>query len=227
MCARYADAMSTRSGVGIKDGGVPSRTYETVVMTDPGSTMTALEVPFDPKPVFGKVRAPVRVTVGTHTFRSTIAAMGGPCFVPLRRSNREAAGVAGGQRVRVTLTLDTEPRVVAMPTDLRAALRRAGAAALAAWKSMAYTHQREHAEAIEGAKKPETRRRRIEQCVAAMRERAERSATKREAHAGRARATRPVAPGAPTRAKPRLPARSKASGSARASPPRRAARPSS
>ena len=122
---------------------MPSRTYETVVMTDPGSTMTALEVPFDPRPVFGKVRAPVRVTVGRHTFRSTIAAMGGPCFVPLRRSNREAAGVAGGQRVRVTLTLDTEPRVVVVPTDLRSALARAGPAALAAWKAMAYTHHRD------------------------------------------------------------------------------------
>lgn len=196
-------------------------------MTDPGSTMTALEVPFDPKPVFGKVRAPVRVTVGTHTFRSTIAAMGGPCFVPLRRSNREAAGVTGGQRVRVTLTLDTEPRVVVIPSDLRAALTRAGPAALAAWKTMAYTHQREHAEAIEGAKKPETRQRRIEGCVAAMRERAERSAAKGKPHAETPRATRPVAPGVPTRAKPRPRARSAGAGSAKAVPPRRAARRSS
>jgi hypothetical protein len=46
---------------------------------------------FDPKSIFGKVRAPVRVTLNGHTYRSTIAAMGGPPCIPLRKSNREAA----------------------------------------------------------------------------------------------------------------------------------------
>ena len=40
------------------------------------------------------------------------------------------------------------------------------AAALAAWQALAFTHQREHVEAIEGAKKPETRARRIEKALA-------------------------------------------------------------
>ncbi len=148
--------------------------------------MTRLEVPFDPKPVFGKVRAPVRVTLnGGYTFRSTIAAMGGPCFIPLRRSNRESAGVKGGQKVTVTLTLDTQPRVVRAPAALMAALRAAGPEMVAAWKGMSYTHQREHAEAIEGAKKAETRDRRVAACVDAMRARA--NATKVKAKRAAAR----------------------------------------
>jgi hypothetical protein len=141
-----------------------SRTYTTTVRPDPdGSTMTALGVPFDPKTVFGKARAPVIVAVGQHTFRSTICNMGDGHFIPLRASNREPAGVRAGQRVQVTLTLDDKPRTITPPTDLAKALRAAGL--LSTFKSLAFTHQREHVEAIEQAKKPETRANRIAKCV--------------------------------------------------------------
>lgn len=139
-------------------------------MPDPGgSSMTSLPVPFDPREAFGKTRAPVVVSIGGHSFRSTICTMGQGPFVPLRRSNREAAGVEAGQRVKITLTLDDQPRVVTPPRDLSTALKRAGV--LAAWKSLSFTHQREHVEAIESAKKPETRMRRIDACVKMFEER--------------------------------------------------------
>jgi hypothetical protein len=86
--------------------------------------------------------------------------MGGERFIPLRGSNREASGV-----VTVTLTLDDKPRVVKPPVDLARALREAGTGAVDAWKAMSFTHQREHVEAIEQAKKPETRERRVRACV--------------------------------------------------------------
>lgn len=148
------------------------RTYETEVLSDPdGSAMTALSVPFDGKEVFGKARAPVVVRVEGkkstgYEFRSTLCVMGGERFIPLRKSNRDASGVVAGEKVRVTLTLDDKPRVVKAPKDLQAALKAAGAMAVQAWKNVSFTHQREHVEAIEGAKRPETRERRIEACVA-------------------------------------------------------------
>lgn len=149
-----------------------SRSYTAEVMADPdGSSMTALPVPFEPREVFGKARPPVVVSIGKHSFRSTICNMGSGHFVPLRRSNREAAGVAAGQRVRTTLTLDDKPRTVTPPRDLVAALKKAGA--LARWKALSFTHQREHAEAIQEAKKPETRQRRIDACVAMILKRLE------------------------------------------------------
>ena len=40
--------------------------------------MCFVPVPFDPKALCGKVRAPVRVTLNGYTYRSTIASMGGP-----------------------------------------------------------------------------------------------------------------------------------------------------
>lgn len=127
-------------------------------------------LPFDPVAAFGKVRAPVKVTVNGYTYRSTIAAMGGPPCIPLRKSNREAAGVDGGDTVDVRLELDTEPREVTPPADLVKALR-ALPPAWERWQELSYSHRREHVEAIEGAKKPETRARRIERAVDMVRAR--------------------------------------------------------
>jgi Bacteriocin-protection, YdeI or OmpD-Associated/Domain of unknown function (DUF1905) len=126
--------------------------------------MCYIPLPFDPAAVFGKVRTPVKVTVNGYTYRSTIAAMGGPPCVPLRKSNREAAGVDGGDTVMVRLELDTEPREVKPPADLVKALK-AVPPAWERWQELSYSHQREHVEAVEEAKRPETRARRIERAV--------------------------------------------------------------
>ena len=125
--------------------------------------MCFIPLTFDPKAVFGKTRAPVTVTLNGFTFRSTIAAMGGPPFIPLRKSNREAAGLEGTETLEVRLEFDTEPRVVKPPADLVKALK--AASVWDRWNDMSFTHQREHVEAIEQAKKPETRARRINHAV--------------------------------------------------------------
>src|SRR5262249_30346584 len=136
-------------GQGKTTGTAVKKTFRTTIVRE--GAMCFIPLPFDPKPVFGKVRAPVRVTVGRHTYRSTIASMGnGPC-IPLRRSNREAAGLEGGETLSVTLELDTDAREVKPPPDLVKALK-AAPPAWDRWRELAYTHQREHAEAIEGAK---------------------------------------------------------------------------
>ena len=119
-----------------------------------------IPVPFDPREAFGKVRAPVTVTVNGYTYRSTIAAMGGPPCVPLRRSNREAAGLEGDETVEVTLALDTAKREVKPPADFVKALKARGSA-WERWQALSFSHQREYVEAIEEAKKAETRARRI------------------------------------------------------------------
>jgi hypothetical protein len=139
-----------------------SKTFKATVVRDGGICFIPLA--FDPKSVFGKVRAPVRVTINGYTYRSTIAAMGGPPCIPLRASNREAAGIEGGETVDVRLELDTEPRTVTPPADLAKALK-AAPPAWQRWQELSYTHRREHVEAVAEAKKPETRRRRIDQTV--------------------------------------------------------------
>lgn len=123
-----------------------------------------LPLPFDPRAVFGRVRVPVKVTLNGYTYRSTIAAMGGPPCVPLRRSHREAAGLNGDETLDVRIELDTAPRTVTPPADFRRALK-ATPHAWERWRALSYSHQREHVEAIESARKAETRARRITAAV--------------------------------------------------------------
>jgi hypothetical protein len=135
-----------------------SRTVSVRLTRD--GAMCAIPVPFDPREVFGKARAPVRVTLGGYTYRSTIFSMHGETWIPLRKSNREAAGLEGNEKVTVKIALDTAARTVVVPPDLARALK-ADPKARERWKELSFTHQREHVEALRDAKKPETRARRL------------------------------------------------------------------
>jgi bacteriocin resistance YdeI/OmpD-like protein/uncharacterized protein DUF1905 len=145
---------------------MPSKTV-TVQLHRDGS-MCFVPVTFDPKAVFGKIRAPVRVTLNGYTYRSTIASMGGVACIPLRKSNREAAGLTGDETLPVKIELDTQAREVELPKDLADALR-SDRAALKRWEALSYTHKREHVVALEGARKPETRARRFAAILQALR----------------------------------------------------------
>jgi hypothetical protein len=136
----------------------PSKTIRVALRRD--GAMCAIPVPFDPGAVFGKARAPVRVTLNGYTFRSTVFTMHGDTWIPLRKSHREAAGLEGNEKLAVTIALDTAKRTVAVPPDLARALK-GDAAAKARWDALSFTHRREHAEALRDAKKPETRARRL------------------------------------------------------------------
>jgi len=139
-----------------------SKTFKTTIYRDGG--ICFIPVTFDPKPVFGAIRAPVVVTLNGYSYRSTIASMGGTVCIPLRKSNREAAGLEGGETIQVKLELDTGKREVVPPADLVKALKSAPPA-WDRWRELSYSHQREHAEAALQAVKPETRARRIENAV--------------------------------------------------------------
>jgi hypothetical protein len=90
-----------------------------------GKTATGIRVPEEVVTGLGSHRRPpVRVTVGAHTYRTTVAPMGGAYFVPLSAENRNLAGVAAGDQVDVDIELDTAPREVTVPAELAAALER-------------------------------------------------------------------------------------------------------
>ena len=142
-----------------------SRTFTTTIVRD--GSICFIPLTFDPKPVFGKVRVPVKVTLNGYTYRSTIASMGNGACIPLRRSNREAANLEGTETLPVTLTLDVDKRIVTPPADLLRALK-AAPGAWDQWRRLSYSHQREYAESVETAKKSDTRTRRIGAAVRAM-----------------------------------------------------------
>lgn len=128
----------------------------------------AIPVPFEPREVFGRVRAPVVVTLGSYVYRSTVAVMGGLTFVPLRKSHQVACGLDLSGEIEVTLTLDEAPRRVEVPPGL-AVILDADPALQAAWESLSLTHQREAVEALVEARRPQTRVRRLEQLVGRLR----------------------------------------------------------
>lgn len=135
-----------------------------------GKTATGFRVPSEVVAVFGKgKKPPVKVTIGKHTYRSTVAAYGDLFMLPLSAENREAAGVKAGDEIEVELTLDTEPRVAQVPTDFKQAI--AGSKkAQQAFDSLSYSNKRRHVLSVESAKSEETRQRRVDKIVADLKE---------------------------------------------------------
>jgi hypothetical protein len=130
-----------------------------------GKTATGFEVPADVVAALGAgKRPPVRVTIGGHTYRTTVAVMGGVFMVGVSAENREAACVQAGDEVSVDLELDTDKREVEVPVDLAAALA-ADTSAGPAFAKLSYSHQRQHVLAIEDAKTASTRQRRIAKAI--------------------------------------------------------------
>jgi bifunctional DNA-binding transcriptional regulator/antitoxin component of YhaV-PrlF toxin-antitoxin module len=123
-----------------------------------------VELPFDARATFGKARAPVRGRVNGAKFRSTVAVYGGHAYVGFNKELRERAGIAMGDDVEVELELDSEPREVELPPELERALA-GDAEAKEAFDGLSYTHRREYAEWVAGARKPETRERRLGKAV--------------------------------------------------------------
>ena len=138
-----------------------------------GKTTTGLVVPDEVVAGLGGGRRPkVTVTINGKTYRSSIASMGGRSMVGVSAENRALTGVSGGDVVTVEVQLDTAPREVEVPEDFAAALEVVPEAK-AVFARQSYSHQRAHVDAINGAKAPETRRRRIEKAVEMLRAQAE------------------------------------------------------
>jgi hypothetical protein len=142
-----------------------AKRFRVLLENDQTSEATGICIPFDVEKVFGtRARVPVRGTINGFPYRSSISPMGGRHFMAVNKTMREGAKVKGGETITVVMERDDEPRVITPPKDFASALR-ASREAQAFWKSLSYTHQKEHVRAIEEAKRPETRTRRIEKAV--------------------------------------------------------------
>ncbi len=129
----------------------------------------AFTVPFSVEEVFGrKARLPVRGTINGFPYRSSVFPMGdGKHYMVVNKGMREGAGVQAGDTVKVTMEVDTAPRIVTVSAYFKKALAK-HKNAKAAFEKLSYTHKKEWVEWIEEAKKAETRSRRIEKAVATL-----------------------------------------------------------
>ena len=135
-----------------------------------GKSAVGMQVPDNVVAALGAgKRPPVRVTINGYTYRNTVAVMGGMFMVGVSAEHRAKAGVAGGQEVDVDIELDTDPRELAVPSDLNDALEREPEIKRR-FESLSYSRKQGLVLPIEQAKTPETRQRRIEKAVVAIRE---------------------------------------------------------
>jgi Bacteriocin-protection, YdeI or OmpD-Associated/Domain of unknown function (DUF1905) len=144
---------------------VTSHTFTATVLKPDDGPGHAVALPFDAVEVFGRARAPVVVTVPGHEpFRTTIASYGGTGWIGLRKAQRDDLMVGEGDEITMTVELDDVPRVAKVPPELAAALASNQDAAIA-FEGLSYSHTREYAEWVDGAKRPTTRERRAAEAV--------------------------------------------------------------
>lgn len=144
-------------------------TFRAVVESN-GKTATGVEVPAHIVAELGSNRRPkVKATMRGCTFRSSVASMGGRFLLGINADTREQSGLRAGDAVDVELQLDVELREVEVPADFATALA-AEPDARRFFEGLSYSQRRWFVLGIEGAKKPETRARRIDDSMARLRD---------------------------------------------------------
>ena len=140
-------------------------TYTTTVIGD--GNHASIHVPDEILAELGaNRRAPLKVTIGGHTYRSTATAVNGDCRVVFPQADRDAAGAKAGDTVMVELELETGHREVELPAELEAALTAAGLRDV--FEALTYSKRREFARQVAEAKAAETRVRRVDKVLAEL-----------------------------------------------------------
>ena len=114
------------------------------------------------------VKVKVKATFDGQPYRGSLARMGGPKHIlGILKGIRRTIGKNPGDEVRVVLELDTEVRTVEVPPELERALAK-NHAAKAAFNKLSYTHRKEHARSVAEAKASETKERRVQRVLEAL-----------------------------------------------------------
>ncbi len=134
-----------------------------------GSAVAALKPPFDVVEVFQrKGRVPVKGTINGFPFRSSLMNMGDGHMMAVNAQLRAGGKCKAGDVVDVVLELDEEERKVEVPAYLKKIIN-SDAGAKEFWGKLSFTHQKEYVREIEGAKRPETKEKRIAAMMEALR----------------------------------------------------------
>ena len=123
--------------------------------------VAAIMPPVDVIEHFGtRARVPIRGTINGFAFRSSLMPMGGCHMMPVNKSLCAGAGARPGDLVDVVMERDAEERTVEAPPELKRELAKSKKAQLR-WDELAFTHKKEMANSISGAKQEETKKRRL------------------------------------------------------------------
>ena len=106
----------------------------------------------------------VIVTLNNYTYRSAVGKMGEKYMISLSAENRKNANVKGGDLVEVILELDSAPRTVDVPEELKNELDK-NKIAKANFEKLAPGKKKAIVLSIADAKTEETKLRRIEKII--------------------------------------------------------------
>jgi hypothetical protein len=135
-----------------------------------GKTAAGIEVPAEVVTALGSSKRPaVRVTINGHTYRSTVAVLGGRFMMGVSAEVRAAARVAAGESVDVEMELDTAPREVAVPPALTKELA-GDVVARQRFEALSYSKKRLLVDPIANAKTDETRKRNLARAMTQLRD---------------------------------------------------------
>ncbi|MFZ0953741.1 MAG: YdeI/OmpD-associated family protein [Candidatus Sulfotelmatobacter sp.] len=131
--------------------------------------VAAIAPPVDVPEFFGtRARVPIRGTINGYPFRSSLMPCGGRRMMPVNKKLCEGAGVRPGDMVDVVMERDEEERTVDAPAVLKKELAR-NKGAQSNWEKLSFTHKKEMALAITGAKQEATRARRLAKIMQILR----------------------------------------------------------
>jgi hypothetical protein len=144
----------------------PEHEFEAVLEAGEADGGVFVVLPFSVQEVYGtRGRVPVQATLDGYPYQGSAVPLGdGHHALLVLKQIRKAIDKTLGDTVRVTLSRALAERKMEVPDDLAAALAEAPAAATY-FNKLAYTHQREYVRWLEGAKKPETRTRRVQETI--------------------------------------------------------------
>jgi len=126
-----------------------------------GSSATFVRVPSKiVQALGGRIRVPVRILINAVEHRTTMCNMGMGPMIGVPAALRTAARIERGRRITIAVEVDTKERTVDLPADFAKSMSDAERRT---YDALAYTHRKEYVQWIEGAKKPDTRARRIAQ----------------------------------------------------------------
>jgi hypothetical protein len=148
------------------------RFRSTVLGRGPRSAWVFVSIPFDVASVYGtKGRVPVKGTINGFPFRKALLPEGdGTHAMVVCKELQAGAKVSVGDEVEVILDRDTAERTVDVPAELTAALAP-HETVREIFESLAYSHRKEYADWVGGAKKEETRKARSLKAVEMLRAR--------------------------------------------------------
>lgn len=143
--------------------------FKAVIKQHQNKNAAYIEPPFDVNEVFGAKRVKVKATFDGTPYRGSIVYMGGCYLLGLTQDIRNKIGKGFGDEITVTVEKDVEERSVAIPEDFAEAMKN-HENALSNFGTLSFTAQKEFANWIVSAKRPETRLDRIRKAAVLLAE---------------------------------------------------------